>query len=626
MPDTHPKRPGPPSPLHRLLFRVAPLIALGLVGYMLLTGTTTKSSRVTPLVSYSAFKQAVLDGDVKSVELVDREIRGKLTEARTLGEHQDVSRFTTIRPPMDDPELLSQLQEREVVVEATPPSAPWVALLVGALPWILLIGFFWFISRRATRMGGAGGPLGSFARSKARRYEKKAGDTTFADVAGLKNAKRELVEVVDYLRDPTPYLKIGAKVPRGTLLMGPPGTGKTLLARAVAGEAGVAFFSVSASEFIEMFVGVGASRVRDLFDQARRSAPAIIYIDEIDAIGRARGTGLGGGHDEREQTLNQILSEMDGFTPHEAVMVLGGTNRPDVLDPALLRPGRFDRKVALELPRRDARREILDVHAKHLRLEPQVNLDEIAAMTTGFSGADLENLLNEAAMLAARSCRERVTHDDLEAARNRAILGIERDELLSESEKRRVAWHESGHAVLAATLPHADRLRRVTIIPHGRALGVTEQQPDEDRYNVTRTQLLDRITVALGGRAAEQIAFEERSSGADDDLKQATNLARKMVTRFGMSDRLGPASFRQDEDQVFLGRELASRGGREFSEKTAELIDDEIRAIVGDCERRAVACLREHAAGLEQLASTLVERETLNSDEVDNLLRVAEAA
>jgi cell division protease FtsH len=522
--------------------------------------------------------------------------------------------------------LLSQLEEHGVEIEATPESEPWFAILVGALPWVLLLAFFYFISRRAAHMGmGGGGPLGNFAKSKARLYEKKAGNTTFKDVAGLKNAKQELVEVVDYLKDPTPYIALGAKVPRGTLLMGPPGTGKTLLARAVAGEAGVPFFSVSASEFIEMFVGVGASRVRDLFDQARRAAPAIVYIDEIDAVGRARGTGLGGGHDEREQTLNQILSEMDGFTPHEAVMVLGGTNRPDILDPALLRPGRFDRKVALELPRRDARRDILGVHAERLRLAPDVDLDAVAAMTTGFSGADLENLLNEAAMLAARSRRDRVAQEELEAARDRAILGVERDELLSDSEKRRVAWHESGHAVLAATLPHADRLRRVTIIPHGRALGATEQQPDEERYNITRKQLLDRITVALGGRAAEHIAFDERSSGADDDLKQATSLARKMVTRFGMSEKLGPASFRQDDDQVFLGRELATKT-REFSEKTAELIDNEIRAIVCDCERRAVACLQKHTAGLEKLASALLERETLSSAEVDDLLRMAEAA
>ena len=424
--------------------------------------------------------------------------------------------------------------------------------------------------------------------------------------------------MIDFLRDPRRYRKLGAKLPRGVLLKGPPGTGKTLLARAVAGEAEVPFFSISGSEFIETFVGVGAARVRGMFEEAKKEAPSVIFIDEIDSIGRSRGTGLGGGHDEREQTLNQILSEMDGFSGREAVIVMAATNRPDVLDPALLRPGRFDRKVDLELPRREARRAILKVHTREVPLSDDVDLDDIASATATFSGADLENLVNEAALLAGRDGATTVTPDHFERARDVIVLGHPRERLIDDDERRRVARHEAGHALLAALLPKADALRKVTIMPRGHALGATEQIPDEDRLNRSRGCFLDRLTVMLGGRCSERVIYDEVSSGAADDLARATDLARQMVTRFGMSDRLGPASFRHGDEHVFLGKELGQ--SRNFSEHTAELIDAEIQEILAECEKRALRILEEHAETLRTIADRLLERETLESEEIEALI------
>jgi cell division protease FtsH len=406
--------------------------------------------------------------------------------------------------------------------------------------------------------------------------------------------------------------------------MGPPGTGKTLLAKALAGEAGVSFYSISGSEFIEMFVGVGAARVRDMFESARKNAPAVIFIDEIDSVGRARGTGLGGGHDEREQTLNQILGEMDGFEPHEAVVVMAATNRPDVLDPALLRPGRFDRKVVLDLPGKDARRKILRIHCRHVPLADDVDFELLAARTVGFSGAELENMVNEAALLAARESKERVGMTDFSRARDKVVLGAEREALSSEEEKKLVAYHESGHALAASLLPHADPLDKVTIIPHGLALGATEQLPEEELHNLRYSYLLDRIGVMLAGRVAEQVVFGEVSSGAENDLKQATRLARLMVSQWGMSEKLGPAAFPRGEEHPFLGREMAQP--RDFSEQTARLIDEEVRALIRDCEQRVHALLEQHRMHLDALAAALLERESLSADEVAALLGVDTAA
>jgi cell division protease FtsH len=508
-----------------------------------------------------------------------------------------------------------------VITAETDSASLWERVLVGLLPLLLIVGLIWYgarmLQQRAGNLGGAGGAFG-FGWSRARRFDEAESQTTFADVAGLEGAKRDLQQVIAFLKDPLRYRRLGAKLPRGILLMGPPGTGKTLLARAVAGEAEVPFFSVSGSEFIETFVGVGAARVRSMLEEAKKEAPSVVFIDEIDSVGRSRGTGLGGGHDEREQTLSQILSEMDGFSPHQAVVVLAATNRPDVLDPALLRPGRFDRKVTLDLPRRNARRKILEVHTRSVPLADDVDLDAVVASTVSFSGADLENLVNEAALLAGREEQKHVRADHFDRARDTIVLGRERDELLSEKERRRVAFHESGHALLAELLPHADPLRKVTIIPRGRGLGATEQISDETCLNRTLSELSDQITVMLGGRAAEQMVFGEVSSGAADDLDRATKLARRMVTEFGMSERLGAASFRYGEEHVFLGKELTQP--RQFSERTAEVIDEEVREIVRAAEDRALEILEDRTKALEALGQTLFDRETLEQQEIGTLL------
>jgi cell division protease FtsH len=463
--------------------------------------------------------------------------------------------------------------------------------------------------------------LFDFGKSRAKRFRQQDSDLSFDNVAGLENAKRDLYEIVGYLKDPQHYRKLGAKIPKGILLMGPPGTGKTLLAKAMAGEANVPFFSISGSEFIEMFVGVGASRVRDMFESARKEAPSIIFIDEIDSVGRARGTGLGGGHDEREQTLNQILGEMDGFDPHEAVVVLAATNRPDVLDAALLRPGRFDRKITLDLPDKKARRAILNIHAADVPLADDVDLDRIAALTVGFSGADLENLVNEAALLCGRENLETVDMESLLNARDKVVLGSKRELIIGDEEKNLVAHHEAGHALVASLLPTADPLDKVTIIPRGRSLGATEQIPEEEHYNLRQSYVHDRIAVMLGGRVAEQLVFGEVSSGAEEDLKQATRLARHMVTHWGMSEKIGPVAFRRGEEHIFLGREMTQQ--RDFSEHTAQIIDDEISNLLKDIERDITALLEQHRAQLESLASALLEKETLEAEEIQAILDTA---
>ncbi len=527
--------------------------------------------------------------------------------------------FRTVVPRMADAGLLELLEANGVAVRAESPKTPWLRTLVTALlPWLLILGFFVYLSRRFRRhaMGGQG-PFG-FAKSRAKRFQGSVSDKTFEDVAGLENAKRELREIVGYLTSPEKYRALGGKLPRGLLLVGPPGVGKTLMARAAAGEASVPFFSIGGSEFIEMFVGVGASRVRDMFQKAKKEAPAIVFIDELDSIGRVRGTGLGGGHDEREQTLNQILSEMDGFEGTESVVVLAATNRPDVLDPALVRPGRFDRRITLELPHKAARLAILKIHARAMPLAEDADLEAIADRTVGLSGADLRNLVNEAALLAARRDRSRVGPEDLERARDKILMGIEREDVVTGPEKRVIAFHEAGHAMMAALLPHADPLQKVTIIPRGQSLGATEQMPEEERHNLSRSYLLDRIAVMLGGRAAERLVFGDITTGAADDLKRVTRIARRMVCQWGMSDAVGPVAFQAGDPHPFLGRELAQ--SKDFSEFTAKTIDAEIRRIVQEREEKARRILSEHREELERIARALLEKETLTPGQVGRIM------
>ena len=512
------------------------------------------------------------------------------------------------------------LEKHNVTIRAEQQGSSWfTTLLIAFLPWLLIIGLFVYSQRKMQQgLGGWGGGLFGFGKSRAKRYEKTSSEVRFTDVAGLTNAKKELQEIIEYLKEPSRFRDLGGELPKGVLLMGPPGTGKTLLARATAGEANVPFFSTSGSEFIEMFVGVGASRVRDMFNNAKKEAPAVIFIDEIDSIGRSRGTGLGGGHDEREQTLNQILAEMDGFAPHESVVVMAATNRPDVLDPALTRPGRFDRQITLDLPQKRARLDILRLHTQRVPLANDVDLENLAARTVGFSGADLKNLVNEAALLAGRRHQLQVEAIDFEQARDKIILGSERDEPLTEREKRLVAYHESGHALLALLLPGTDTLQKVTIIPRGRALGATEQLPSEERHNLSRAYLLNRIAVMFGGRAAEKLVFGDVSTGGGEDLKQATQLARRMVCQWGMSDKLGPVTFRQGEEHVFLGRELTEQ--KNFSEYTGRVIDEEIQRIIHAMEQRAEQLLEQHQEKLDMLADALLEHETLEVEDVERLL------
>jgi cell division protease FtsH len=619
------------------------LVWIGILLLLVLSRFFIDEVTAPEVLAYSEFKAAVRDGTVAKVVIQGQQITGTYvagagpaaeeeTEATeppadggvaAVGQDEkgeaDPERFVTTLPPVDDPGLMALLEEHGVEVEGRQEDSWLSPLILGVLPLLFLVGILFYTGRMMRQqLGDVGTRLSGFGQSKAKRYERTKSRVGFDDVAGLESAKREVGELVAYLKEPERFRKLGVKIPRGVLLMGPPGTGKTLLAKAVAGEADVPFYSISGSEFVEMFVGVGASRVRDMFANAKKESPAIIFVDEIDSVGRARGAGLGGGHDEREQTLNQILAEMDGFDAHEAVVVMAATNRPDVLDPALLRPGRFDRKITLELPQRQARLKILKVHTRKVPLSDDVDLESIAAGTVGFSGADLENLINEAALIAAREEKPAVERVDFEQARERILFGSEREDLNIEKEKRAIAYHESGHALVAWLLPDTDPLKKVTIIPRGRALGVTEQVPEEDRHNVVRSYLLDRIAVMLGGRAAEKVVFGQVSSGAEQDLKEVTKLARRMVCQWGMSDRLAPVAFRHGEEHVFLGREMTQ--AKDFSEHTARIIDEEISAIAREMEEKAVALLTDHRDRLDALAEALIERETLAAEEIEELL------
>eukprot|EP00903_Cladosiphon_okamuranus_P005299 g5297.t1 len=581
-------------------------------------------------LAYSEFKTAVMNNQVAEVTLKEESITGLFTDSGAADFSSDspartsTPGFQTIRPPMEDPALLNLLEEHEVVIRATPSGLPWWQEMIrGFLPWILLLALmFWFWGAAQKRMTQGGGPF-DFSRSKARRARKETSTATLDDVAGIESAKREIAEIIDFLKSPEKYRALGAVMPKGVLLVGPPGTGKTLLARAIAGEAEVPFYSISASEFIEMFVGVGAARVRDMFKEARKDAPALIFIDELDAIGRSRGAGLGGGHDEREQTLNQILTEMDGFEAHENVLVLAATNRPDVLDSALLRPGRFDRKITLDRPHKEARAAILKVHVRKVPLANDVDLEQLAARTIGFSGADLKNLVNEAALTAARENLHEVNAHCFELARDRIILGEERDTKLTPKEREAVAYHECGHAIMAYYMPNADPLTKLTIIPHGMAMGVTEQTPREDHYTYNESYLKDRIKVMLGGRCSEKLIYGEVSTGAQNDLKEATALVRKMVGQWGMSEKIGPLGLNIGEEHVFLGREMGMP--REFSEKMAEMIDEEIQSQLLALERATLDFLTEHRNQLEALAKAVLKHETLSAEDVEEILRKEDA-
>jgi cell division protease FtsH len=577
------------------------------------------------VIPYSLFKSELARDNVQEVTLKGASLKGefkaKVSVAETVSGKSTTrltTRFSTILPAIQDTALMTELEAKKVVVTAvSTETSPLLSSLIFLVPWLLIIGV-WFLFSRGVKAQGPGAMMGGFAKSGAKVYTPQQGLVTFADVAGMVDAKQELREVVEYLKDPKKFERIGGKVPKGVLLVGPPGTGKTLLARAVAGESGVPFFSISASQFIEMFVGVGASRVRDLFAGARKDAPSIIFIDELDAVGRSRGAGFGGGHDEREQTLNQLLSEMDGFDPHEQVIVMAATNRPDVLDPALLRPGRFDRRVVIERPDWRDRESILKVHTRKTPLSVDVDLTVIARGTPGMTGADLENLVNEAAILAARENTEAITMLHLEQAKDKILMGGERKMFLSDQDKRITAYHESGHALIAKLLPGTDPLHKVTIIPRGMALGVTQQLPEDDRYHYPKSYLINRLSVILGGRVAERLVFDDISTGAQNDLKMVTELAEKMVCQWGMSDRIGPVTFSRGEEHPFLGMKLAQE--KTFSEEMAWLIDQEIAEIIRSAEATAEELLRTNRDKLEALASALLEEETLDGKRIDEIL------
>jgi cell division protease FtsH len=579
-------------------------------------------------IPYSTFKQQLRDNHIQEVTITGQKITGEFKEhyhppeEDTKTEPRSYKGFSTIKPVFEDPDLIQLLDENDVTVEAKMEEGSWfIYALINLLPWLLIIGFFVYTSKKASQqMQSSGGGKGLFGigRSRAKRFRATKSKMTFQDIAGMENAKNDLIEIVQYMKNPKKFIQLGADIPRGILLMGPPGCGKTLLAKGAAGEADIPFFSISGSEFIEMFVGVGASRVRDMFLNAKKSAPSIIFIDEIDAIGRTRGAGVGGGHDEREQTLNQILSEMDGFETNQAVTVIAATNRPDVLDPALTRPGRFDRHVTVEFPQQKTRKAILHIHVKNVPLSDDVDLKNIAARTVGFSGADLKNLANEAALLAGRKNKNKVSMEDFDNARDKILLGSEREEILTDPEKKMVAFHESGHALAAYSLPHTDPLQKVTIIPRGKALGATEQIPEIDRHNYNQSYLRDLIAVRLGGRAAEKVVFNEVSNGSASDLKQVTQIARKMVCQWGMSDLLGPVTFRSGEEHVFLGREMTQ--SKDFSDHTARQIDEEIQKIVHSAETRVMKLLNQNQKNLHALAETLLEKETLDKTEIEKIL------
>lgn len=602
-------------------------VALLLVIALLLTVLSSQDVRRSE-ISYDFFRKQLEEGNISEVKFNSLKVVGKFKQPpldpSRRNKQNEVERlrseFYVILSPLVGQDLDNLLLSHGVRVESSiPTDGSGLYLTASFLFTLLLLGAMWVMWRRARDQFVGGGILGGFSKSPAKRYEAgQAKRITFNDVAGLEGVKKDLEEVVEFLKNPEKFQRLGARIPKGTLLMGPPGTGKTLLAKAVAGEAGVPFFSINGSEFIQMFVGVGASRVRDMFKTAKDSAPCILFIDEIDAVGRVRGAGLGGGHDEREQTLNQILSEMDGFSPNDSVIVLAATNRPDVLDPALLRPGRFDRHVTVDRPNLKARVELFKVHTRDVPLSDDVDLERMAHGSVGLTGADIRNLVNEAALWATRLGKEHVDMSDFEQARDKVLMGARREDVLSEREKKVTAYHESGHALLAWLLPGADRVHKVTIIPRGRALGVTQLLPEEDRLNICESELRARLAFMLGGRAAEKLVFDEYSAGAEDDLKRATEIARRMVTHWGMSERLGPVAYRTSDEHPFLGKEI--REQREFSEHTAQVIDEEVARILHAAGDLARSLLSQQRDKLDKLAGALEENEVLDDTEITELI------
>jgi cell division protease FtsH len=558
-------------------------------------------------VMFSDFVESVKSGKVASVVMQGKNITGTF---------KDGGEFKSYAP--DDPELVRTLRDSGVRIQAKPDddSGIWQSIFVSWFPMLLLIAVWIFFMRQ---MQAGGGKALAFGKSKARIVNARENKVTFQDVAGIEEAKVELEEIIEFLRDPKKFTKLGGRIPKGVLLVGQPGTGKTLLARAIAGEADVPFFSISGSDFVEMFVGVGASRVRDLFNQGKKNAPCIIFIDEIDAVGRHRGAGLGGGHDEREQTLNQLLVEMDGFESNEGVIIVAATNRPDVLDPALLRPGRFDRQIVVAVPDVKGREAILGVHTKKTVLARTVDLSIVARGTPGFSGADLANLVNEAALLAARKNKKEIEISDLEEAKDKVLMGVERKSMIIPYEERRnAAYHEAGHGLVARMIPGSDPIHKITIIPRGRALGITQQLPIDERHTYPREYLMDNITILLGGRAAEELVLNHQTTGAGNDIERATEIARKMVCEWGMSEKLGPLNYGKKEEHIFLGKEIQRQ--RDFSDETAQDIDGELRRIVTDCFDRARRILRDNTDLLHAIAKNLLEKEVLDGQEIDRII------
>ncbi|MFW5947003.1 MAG: ATP-dependent zinc metalloprotease FtsH [Gemmatimonadota bacterium] len=570
------------------------------------------------VLEYSEFLRQMEQGNVEAVTIIEgKRVEGELRSPVEGVEGARARQFTMTLPTRDPETFISRLESHNVDIRAEEASQNWWALVLGALPWILILGIWIFMLRQ---MQAGGSRAFQFGKSKAKVLSGDTPQVTFADVAGADEAKEELQEIIEFLKDPQKFTRLGGRLPKGALLVGPPGTGKTLLARAVAGEAGRPFFSMSGSDFVEMFVGVGASRVRDLFDQGKAHAPCIIFIDEIDAVGRHRGAGLGGGHDEREQTLNQLLVEMDGFESNDGVILIAATNRPDVLDPALLRPGRFDRQIVVDSPDVKGRMGILRVHLRKVPLADDVDVETLAKGTPGMSGADLANLVNEAALLAARRDREKVAMDDLDEAKDKIMLGAERKSLvLSEEERKLTAYHEAGHAVIGLRVPGLDPLHKVTIVPRGRALGVTASLPEQDRHSYSRDYMIARLVMLYGGRAAESMIFgpEKITTGAGNDIERATTMARRMVTNYGMSEKVGPIAVADSEQEVFIGRELVQR--REISERTARLVDEEVKRFLDEAYEAAVDTLEDNADLLHALAEALLERETLDREEITAL-------
>jgi len=582
-------------------------------------------------ISYSQFIEQLNNGNVDTVTLKNSEVRGEFKEEKSLyipdaKKDHNVKHFHTFLPSIQGEDLLVTLNKKGVIINVSPSEklSPFWQFIVGLLPWVLIIGIWILIMRRAQGIQGGAGGLFSFGASKAKLHNVEKPQKTFLDVAGMENAKKDLKETIDFLKDSSRFRKLGAKVPKGVLLIGPPGTGKTLLARAVAGEAGVPFFSISASEFIEMFVGVGASRVRDMFKKAKESHPSIIFIDEIDSVGRTRGAGLGGGHDEREQTLNQLLSELDGFEQHDEVIVLAATNRPDVLDPALLRPGRFDRHIVIDRPTLKDREAILQVHTKGKTLSDDINLETMARGTPGMTGADLENLVNEAALIAIRKDRDKIAMSDFEEARDKILMGAVREESISELERRITAYHESGHALVAHELPGTDPIHKVSIIPRGMAMGVTQQLPEEDRHYYPMSYLMNRLSVALAGRVAEKLVFNDLSTGAQNDLKQASTLAEKMVAQWGMSDKVGPLSLGRGEEHPFLGMELSQP--KHYSDDLAWLMDQEIQRLIREAETKAEEIISGNRNILDRLAEALLKDEVLDREDIDRIVAASKGS